>query len=151
MQMLRCRQALCVEVNRIFGTDISVDFSPVWKVELAGFINRDTDGDGMNDIMEGSDSDVDSDGTSETTNETGNESGTAGTDSEPAETETEPAETETELTEIIDGGEDIPAMNLAEPDETKTEPNETVTISEVAELFGVDETEILMMLGRGDD
>jgi len=158
MQMLKCRQALCDEVNRIFGTDISVDFSPVWKVELAGFINRDTDGDGMNDIMEGSDSDVDSDGTTKEVDETGNESGTAGTDTEPAETETEPAETETEpgeteteLNEIIDGGDDIPAMNLSEPDGTETEPNETVTISEVAELFGVDETEILMMLGRGDD
>lgn len=158
MQMLRCRQALCDEVNRIFGTDICVDFSPVWKVELAGFINRDTDGDGMNDIMEGSDSDVDSNGTTKTTDETGNESSTAGTDSEPAETETEPAETETEpgeteteLTEIINDGEDIPAMNLSEPDGTETEPIETVTISEVAELFGVDETEILMMLGRGDD
>lgn len=160
MQMLRCRQALCDEVNRIFGTDISVDFSPVWKVELAGFINRDTNGDGTNDIMEGSDSDADSDGTTETLDETGNESSTAGTDSEPAETETEtepaetetePGETETELNEIIDGGEDTPAMVLSEPDETETEPNKTVAISEVAELFGVDETEILMMLGRGDE
>ena len=154
MQMLKCRQALCEEVNRIFGTDISVDFSPVWKVELAGFINRDANENGNADIIEGSETDVNSDGTTETTDEVRNESSTDGTESEPTETdgtETETDETETELIETItDPSEssDLPAMELEGTETEPTETVETVELSEVAELFGVDVTEIRQMLGK---
>lgn len=157
MQMLKCRQALCEEVNRIFGTDISVDFSPVWKVELAGFINRDANENGQSDILERSDTDVNSDGTTEETEEVRNESGTDGTDAEQTETdgtETETDETErteTELTETItnpDETPDLPAMELEGTETEPTETVETVELSEVAELFGVDVTEIKQMLGK---
>lgn len=157
MQMLKCRQALCEEVNRIFGTDISVDFSPVWKVELAGFINRDANENGQSDILERSDTDVNSDGTTETTNEVRNESSTDGTETEPTEPETEPTETdetertETELVETITDSEespDLPAMDLEKTETEPTETVETVELSEVAELFGVDVAEIKQMLGK---
>jgi hypothetical protein len=157
MQMLKCRQALCEEVNRIFGTDISVDFSPVWKVELAGFINRDANENGQSDILEGSDTDVNSDGTTEETDEVRNESSTDGTESEPTEPETEPTETdgtdgtETELIETItDPAEspDLPAMELEGTEAEPAETVETVELSEVAELFGVHVTEIKQMLGK---
>ena len=157
MQMLKCRQALCEEVNRIFGTDISVDFSPVWKVELAGFINRDANENGESDILERSDNDVNSDGITETPNEVRDESSTVGTETEPTETagtETETDETErteTELTETItDPAEspDLPAMDLEGTETEPTETVETVELSEVAELFGVDVTEIKQMLGK---
>lgn len=154
MQMLKCRQALCEEVNRIFGTEISVDFSPVWKVELAGFINRDANENGESDILERSDTDVNSDGTTETPNEVRNESGTDGTDAEQTETdgtETETDKTETELTETITNPDDAPDLPAMELEETETEPAETVEtveLSEVAELFGVDVTEIKQMLGK---
>jgi len=160
MQMLKCRQVLCEEVNRIFGTDISVDFSPVWKVELAGFINRDANENGQSDILERSDNDVNSDGTTEEVSEIRDESGTDGTDAEQTETdgtETEPTETdetdgtEKELTETItnpDEAPDLPAMELEETETEPTETVETVELSEVAELFGVDVTEIKQMLGK---
>lgn len=157
MQMLKCRQALCEEVNRIFGTDISVDFSPVWKVELAGFINRDANENGQSDILERNDTDVNSDGTTEEVSEIRDESGTDGTDAEQTETdgtETETDETErteTELTETItnpDEAPDLPAMELEETETEPAETVETVELSEVAELFGVDVTEIKQMLGK---
>ena len=154
MQMLKCRQALCEEVNRIFGTHISVDFSPVWKVELAGFINRDANENGESDILERSDNDVNSDGITETPNEVRDESSTNGTETEPTETdgtETETDETETELTETITDSEaspDLPAMELEGTETEPTETVETVELSEVAGLFGVDVTEIKQMLGK---
>lgn len=162
MQMFKCRQALCDEVNRIFGTDISVDFSPIWKVELAGFINRDANENGDADIIERSDDNVNDDGTTETVNETRDEGGNAGaepygTEKEPAETdgtETEPAEpdeTEKELIETIIEPEeptDIPAMDLDGTGGTDGTDAELVNIDEIAKLFGVDKTEILQMLGK---
>lgn len=158
MQMLKCRQALCDEVNRIFGTEISVDFSPIWKVELAGFINRDTNENGDADIIERSDDDVNDDGTTKEVDEIGNEGDDAGT--EPAETEetdrtetepAEPAETETELIETITKPEeptDIPAMDLNGTDGTEGTETELIDINDIAELFGVEKNEILQMLGK---
>ena len=154
MQMLKCRQALCEEVNRIFGTDISVDFSPVWKVELAGFINRDANENGQSDILERSDTDVNSDGTTKEVSEVGDESSTDGTETEPTEPETEPTETNGTEIELIDDitdaetSPDLPAMELEETETEPTETVETVELSEVAELFGVDVAEIKQMLGK---
>lgn len=128
MQMLKCRQALCDEVNRIFGTDISVDFSPIWKVELAGFINRDANENGDADIIERSDNYANNDGTTEEVDETGDESGDAG--AEPAGNE----ETETESSEPAETAETEPELI-----ETITEPEEP-TDKAAMELDGTDGT-----------
>lgn len=50
LDMLRCRRELCDNINRIFGTDISVSFSKSWEAEFTSFINRDMDGDGQPDL-----------------------------------------------------------------------------------------------------
>lgn len=52
LNMLKSRQDLCDNINRIFGTDISVDFSKCWKAEYQNFLNRDMDGDGVPDLEE---------------------------------------------------------------------------------------------------
>lgn len=41
LQMYRCRLALADEVNRIFGTNISVTFSEPWEYEYKAFVLRD--------------------------------------------------------------------------------------------------------------
>ena len=136
MQMLRCRQALCEEVNRIFGTNISVKFSPVWRVELDGLIERDGNGNETPDITE--------------------------TDTEHMETDTEQAETDTEqvetIEEIIEPDEtpDLPAMTLEPSDPTNTTNEETesetgantglISIKEVANAFNVSEEEVIDLL-----
>lgn len=147
IQMLRCRQALCDEINRIFGTDISVDFSPVWKVELSGLINRDGNGNETADIIETEKEPV------ETVTETEE------TEKEPVGTVTETEETETEtIEELIEPLEpsDLPAMGLdgSETGET-TEPtegeeievkSETIDIEKVANAFGVSIEEVKELL-----
>lgn len=52
VNMLKCRKELCENINRIFGTEIDVEFSECWKAEFTSFINRDTDGDGVPDLEE---------------------------------------------------------------------------------------------------
>ena len=129
IQMLRCRQALCEEINRIFGTNISVKFSPVWSVELSGLINRDGNGNGEADVLE--------------------------TEKEPVETEVEtekePVETVNEITEPEEPT-DIPAMSLddTEPNE-ETEENsvELIEVDRVANALGVTVDE-LRELVKGD-
>lgn len=129
MQMLRCRQAFVDEVNRIFGTDIKVKFSPVWEVELQGLINRDANGNGEADLLE-----------PETEPE-----------SEPQETETEPQETEMEpesepIENMIEpeAPTDLPAMDPEESETEKEKEKETsYNINEIAKAFGVDPAEVL--------
>ena len=41
LQMYKCRLALADEINRIFGTDISVTFSEAWQYEYNAFVYRD--------------------------------------------------------------------------------------------------------------
>jgi hypothetical protein len=43
---------------------------------------------------------------------------------------------------------DIPAMDLDGTDGTEGTDTELVNINEIAELFGVDKTEILQMIGK---
>ena len=164
MQMLRCRQALCDEINRIFGTDISVDFSPIWRVEFQGLINRDANEDGNADIIkEGSDLDDVNDGYAEKVSETREDSSTDGTDEtdKTGETDTETDETnetgET-LTEIIepDTPSDLPAMAL-EDDTTIETPDdiveskegaksELIEVQKVADAFGVTVDDVLLLI-----
>lgn len=150
MQMLRCRQALCEEVNRIFGTDISVKFSPVWRVELAGLIERDGNGNEKPDIIETASEQVE-------------------TKTEQVETETEQVGTKTEQDETIeeinepDEPSDLPAMTLEPSDPTDTTNEETesetgantglISIKEVADAFNVSEVEVidLLELMKGGD
>jgi len=170
LQMLKCRQAMCEEVNRIFGTDISVDFSPVWKVELIGLINRDTNGNGIPDSEEKGDvENVDNVGTTETPDPTGERSlGTEteadGENSGKNGSETETNETEkngNELTETIDNPEEAPdlsAMELENADGVNSTPenekseigakSDVVELSEVAEALGVELDEIKRLLGK---
>lgn len=168
LQMLKCRQAMCDEINKIFGTDISVDFSPVWKVELIGLINRDTNGNGIPDNKEeGSDNDVDTIRTAEEVDETrkgsdGTETGQNGTETETVET-VETEQNENELNEIIenpDKAPDLPAMELESaggvnntPDDEKSEigaKSELIEVSEVAKALGVDVDEVKILLGKDE-
>ena len=164
LQMLKCRQAMCDEINTIFGTDISVDFSPVWKVELIGLINRDTNGNGVPDNKEGSDDDVNTIGTTKKDNETrkgsdGTETGQNGTETETNETD----ENKDELNEIIENPDevpDLPAMELENadgvdntPDDERSEigaKSELIEVSEVAKALGVDVDEVKILLGKDD-
>ena len=129
LQMLRCRQALADNINKIFGTDISVDFSPLWRLEFEALVLRDTNDNGVPDHTE---NDTDS-----------TEPEPDGTDTEPTEpdgTETEPPETETEpssdpveeLTEPTEQEEplDEPAMELEETEEETEETEEGGTENE---------------------
>lgn len=151
IQMLRCRQAMCEEINRIFGTDISVEFSPVWAVELAGLINRDANGNGAPDVEEPE---------GKETELKGNVTEPDGTETEP---EPEPEETEPELIEDIDNPEepsDLPAMSLEDDNPIEDTPEESegeeraksdvIEVSKIADLFGVTVEEIKEMLKGGD-
>ena len=107
IQMLKCRQALAENINRIFGTDIEVEFSECWTIEYQSLINHDANGNGIPDQME--------------PDSTETEPG-AGTDPDPEETdgtETEPEGTETEPTTT--------ALNVEEPEEITDEPDATET------------------------
>lgn len=121
LQMLRCRQALADNINRIFGTDISVDFSPLWKLEFEALVLRDTNNNGVPDHTEYNpdNSEPEPDGTDTEPTEP-NE-----TKPEPDETETDPTEPSPdpvdELTEPTEQKEplDEPAMELEETEETE--------------------------------
>ena len=128
VQMLNCRRALCEEINRIFGTDISVKFSPLWEMEFNALVLRDTNDNGIADTQEGEENNGDNDATEQSDNRVGERSGE--TEKEPTETETEPNETEGTETEPTEPEEliaeilppadaDLPAM---EPDGTEPEP-----------------------------
>lgn len=166
MQMLRCRQALCDEINRIFNTNISVDFSPVWKVELAGLINRDANGNGNADITEGDDDNVNSIGDAKEVSEirkegSGNGAETPETEQNENETDgTEQNEIKTDETmETIENPvepSDLPAMALAdnnpientpETEKEEIEPNsELIDIKAVADAFGVEVDEVRYLI-----
>ena len=116
MQMLNCRIALCEEVNRIFGTDIHVRFSPLWELEYNSLVLHDTNGNGEPDIKEGSEeddyNDVDNapggstgEGSSETETEGTETDGTETNENGTEENQREPLTNETEPT-------DVPAMDL---------------------------------------
>ena len=116
MQMLNCRLALCEEVNRIFGTDIHVRFSPLWELEYNSLVLHDTNGNGEPDIKEGSE-DNDNDDVNNATGgsfrEGSSETETEGTETDG--TETNETGTETNLGEpLINETEptDVPAMDL---------------------------------------
>lgn len=114
LQMLRCRQALADNINKIFGTDISVDFSPLWRLEFEALVLRDTNDNGVPDHTEN-----DPDSTEPEPDGTETES------TEPPETDTEPTEPSPDpvddLTEPTEQEEplDEPAMELAETEETE--------------------------------
>ena len=55
LQMLECRRVMCEKINRIFGTDISVDFSLTWKLEYNALVLRDTNDNGIADAEENTD------------------------------------------------------------------------------------------------
>lgn len=171
MQMLRCRQALCDEINRIFDTNISVDFSPVWKVELAGLINRDANGNGNADITEGDEDNVNSIRDAEKVSETRKEGG--GDGAETPETEQNENETngteqnEIKTNETIENIEnpvepsDLPAMALDGSDPIETTPetekeeigakSELIDIKAVADAFGVEVDEVRYLIeGRSE-
>ena len=48
LQMYKCRLALADEINRIFGTDITVRFSEAWQYEYNAFVYRDGGFEGAN-------------------------------------------------------------------------------------------------------
>ena len=132
VQMLDCRRALCEEINRIFGTNITVKFSPLWEMEFNALVLRDTNGNGEPDSIERSDSNVDTDAIEQPTDRTGEGSSETETEpAEPVETDTETPGTETEPAELIneilpDADADAPAMELEqETPEPETEPDET--------------------------
>ena len=132
VQMLDCRRAMCEEINRIFGTNISVKFSPLWEMEFNALVLRDTNDNGEPDSIERSDSNDNTDATEQPTDSAGE--GSSETESkpiEPNETDTETEGTETEPAELIeeilpDADADAPAMELEpETPEPETEPDET--------------------------
>ena len=150
MQMLNCRLALCEEVNRIFGTDIHVKFSPLWELEYKALVLRDTNDNKIPDTKEGETIDDNVD-----VNEPGGSSGegSSETETEPdgteAEPEAEPEGTEAEPEELTEPT-DLPAMDLeaeAEPeaqDDTEAEPS--YNIEEIAKALGVSVDELKQMV-----
>lgn len=170
LQMLKCRQALCENINNIFGTKISVDFNPLWKIELAGVIERDTNGNMIPDESEVNGND-DTNGTTKETDKARTENNGTGTETdETSETENNDTETdetdktETELIEQIenpDNAPDLPDMDLesdnpiestpkTEKDETEPK-SELIELNEVADALGVDAEEIKRLLKGGVD
>lgn len=139
MQMLNCRIALCDEINRIFGTDIHVEFSPLWKLEFEALVLRDTNDNGIADMKEGENYD-DTIATDEPDRSSGE--GSRETESEPDETEEEPTETDTEPEEpgdeLIETEEplDIPAMDPTETEAPEDPEEEPMTEEELARALG---------------
>ena len=120
LQMLRCRQALAENINRIFGTDISVDFSPLWKLEFEALVLRDTNNNGIPDHTENDTetSEPEPDGTETEPPETKPEPD--GTDTEPTEPSDDPVDELTEPTEQEEPLDD-PAMELEETEKGDSE------------------------------
>ena len=52
IQMLKCREKMCEDINRIFGLNVSVKFSTTWSLEYNALMLRDTNGNGTADIKE---------------------------------------------------------------------------------------------------
>lgn len=52
MEMLKCRQKMCEDINRIFSLDVKVTFSECWNLEYKALINRDLNENGTPDISE---------------------------------------------------------------------------------------------------
>lgn len=52
LQMLQCRQDLADNINKIFGTEVSVRFSQSWEIEYRKYVSNDTDADGTPDAVE---------------------------------------------------------------------------------------------------
>ena len=52
IQMLKCRQKMCDDINRIFGLNVSVRFSTSWELEYNALMLRDTNGNGTADSLE---------------------------------------------------------------------------------------------------
>lgn len=173
LQMLKCRQALCENINNIFGTEISVDFNPLWKIELAGVIERDTNGNMIPDEREVNKNDDNygnvsgTNGNKKTNGNIETESETHGTGKEAIKTETDDTETdenEIELIEQIENTEnapDIPDMSLEadnpivgtpETEKGEIEPkSELIELNAVADALGVDAEEIKRLLKGGVD
>lgn len=121
LQMLRCRQALADNINRIFGTDISVDFSPLWKLEFEALVLRDTNNNGVPDHTENDPDNSEPDGTeTEPTEPDETKPEPDGTDTEPTEPSDDPVD---ELTEPTEQEEplDAPAMDLEDETEETEE------------------------------
>lgn len=109
IQMLNCRKALCQQINDIFGLNVDVDFSPVWKLEYNAFINRDLNENGTPDALEPVENETENIDVTEDVDEISSE------DDEPQETKiTE--ENDTILPDDVDDPSDLPAMDL-DPDE----------------------------------
>lgn len=130
IQMLKCREALCDNINKIFGTDISVHFSKTWALEYEALVVRDTNANGVPDSAEAP------------TDPSGAEPEPSGAEPEPngaePEPETEPSGAEPEPT-------DSPAMSLEseeEPDGAETEQERRYNIEEIAKALGVTIEEI---------
>ena len=114
IQMLRCREALCKQINDIFGTEITVKFSKPWQLEYEAFLLRDTNGNEIPDSEEGEENADDMDLPDES-NET-NETDSIKPDAE-TETEPEPEEDPEEVT-------DIPAEVLDDPESPEDDPED---------------------------
>lgn len=52
LQMLQCRQDLADNINKIFGTEVSVRFSQSWEIEYRKYVSNDSDADGTPDAVE---------------------------------------------------------------------------------------------------
>ena len=52
IQMLKCREKMCEDINRIFGLNVSVKFSTTWALEYNALMLRDTNGNGTADTKE---------------------------------------------------------------------------------------------------
>lgn len=139
LQMLRCREALVANINAIFGTEITVKFSPLWELEYKALVNRDLNENGTPDALEGTDE------------------GVEGSDTEPADTPAPTApEPEPEAQEEPTGKEpeeitDLAAMDEptepAEPEEPGEDPEEEAfNIEEIATALGVSVEELKAMV-----
>jgi len=117
LQMLKCRKALCQQINDIFGLEVDVDFSPAWKLEFDAFINRDLNENGIPDIDETeSSADLPLESTEEENpmnDNTEEEKEDLGAKSEESDV----------LEDDVDEPSDIPAMDL-DPDESEADPED---------------------------
>ena len=110
IQMLRCRKALAEDINHIFGTDISVEFSQIWELEHKALISRDLNGNGQPDMAEGNEPEPDG-------NEPepdGNEPEPDGNEPEPDGTEPEPIEPENIAEDLTGTAPDDDPFNMEE-------------------------------------
>lgn len=110
IQMLKCRRELCDNINRIFGTDISVDFSASWKLEFNSLVLRDTNNNGIADVHENTG--ASGEDASGNTNDTSGDSDDSNTDQTAPPELTTSNEELTETIETLIDGSDSPAMSL---------------------------------------